>query len=79
MSTKNIVGIAFVMSSACVALLGYRLLGTGWYVGLAALGGVGLWLLWSAKRDRQLGKWILDDAVADDAMLTGDAFSGGDD
>lgn len=58
---KDGIGLACIVIAACAAALGYKILGTAWNVGFAVLGAVGLWLLWSAKRDRRLSLWMIED------------------
>lgn len=65
MSWKDIMGLVLCSSAALAAMLGYKILGTAWNVGFAVLGSVGLWLLWSAQRERRLSLWAVDDFVAE--------------
>jgi hypothetical protein len=74
---KDGIGLACIMIAGCGAALGYKILGIGWNVAFAVLGGVGLWLLWSAHRDRRLTLWMIDDACTGDAASYGGAESDG--
>lgn len=71
------IGPACIMIAACAAALGYRILGTAWNVGFALLGSVGLWLLWSAQRDRRLSLWMMEDACKGAAANDGGGMSDG--
>jgi purine-cytosine permease-like protein len=64
MKLKDALGLIFIGVGATVATVGYRILGLQWYFAACVPLAIGVFLIWSANRDRKIRE-ALDEVPGD--------------